>query len=103
VIQAADSSLFVLDRAFQKIAVFRPSGAFDRVILGGRGEGPGEFRLPVAMTMLANGRLAVLDYDLARVNLYDSRAGHEGTLRVDLPAPLRLVAIGGNLWVLRAL
>lgn len=51
VAQGTDSTVYILDRAFYKIAWFRPSGSFGGVILGGHGAGPGEFRLPVHLAM----------------------------------------------------
>lgn len=42
---------------------------------GRRGSGPGEFREPVSIGILANGRVAVLDRALGRITLFDVTEG----------------------------
>ena len=64
---AADGTVYILDRKFFKIAVFDENGRIRRVILGGSGSGPGEFRQPTWMAMGPAGSLFVLDFNLARV------------------------------------
>lgn len=68
--RAPDGSLWVLDRSWQKIVVFGPDGTFERVVLGGGGQGPGEFVIPQD---LASGPFGVsaLDYDLRRFTFFD--------------------------------
>lgn len=70
---AVDSSgsVYVLDRDWKKVAVFRADGEFDTLILGGGGEGPGEFRLPIHMSLGVDQRLSVLDYELGRVTFFE--------------------------------
>lgn len=72
---AADStgSLFVLDRDRQRVVSLSPTG--DQTgSAGRRGEGPGEYELPVDVTMRPDDRVSVLDYDLGRVTVLDPRS-----------------------------
>jgi hypothetical protein len=64
--------VYVLDAGFKKIAVFSPRGTLDRVILGGHGEGPGEFKHPTSLWVTPDGgTIAVFDYSQGRVSLFD--------------------------------
>lgn len=69
-----DDSLFVLDRQYQKIAVFGPNGSFGRLILGGEGSGPGEFEFPRAVALIGGDEIAVIDQQNGRLTRF-SRAG----------------------------
>lgn len=53
-------NLYVLDRQASRITVVDRDGAFVREI-GRAGEGPGEFRMPMAFTVMADGRVVVAD------------------------------------------
>ncbi|HEX8690855.1 MAG TPA: 6-bladed beta-propeller [Longimicrobium sp.] len=55
-----NDNLYVLDRGNQRVLVFDRSGRFVRQ-LGRKGDGPGEFQIPVGLAVLGNGRVAVLD------------------------------------------
>lgn len=70
VVAGPDGTVYVLDRDWLKIASFSPSGEFLNLILGGGGEGPGEFRLPIHLSRGSDGHLSVLDYDLGRVTWF---------------------------------
>ena len=72
--------VFVLDRQAHSITVFDPEGRFLRRF-GGRGEGPGEFRGPSAMTWDACGRLWVIDAFNHRYTAFDSTGRVLETLR----------------------
>ena len=69
-----NGTVYVLDAAFQKVAVFRRDGTFDRLILGGAGKGPGEFSRPRSLTIDDNGRIWVYDQVASRLTLF-SNAG----------------------------
>ncbi len=68
----AQGNVYVLDSDYKKIAVYRESGTFARLVLGGYGEGPGEFRLPTSFDVASNGEVFVYDYALQRISVFDS-------------------------------
>lgn len=70
----SSDSLFVLDRQYQKIAVFGPDGSFARHVLGGAGSGPGEFEFPRAVALVGGDEIAVIDQQNGRLTRF-SRAG----------------------------
>ena len=70
--EGRDGALYVLDQSYKKVVVFDPGGKLRRVVLGGHGQGPGEFMFPTAMDLTSDGRLAVFDYGLNRVTFFDS-------------------------------
>jgi hypothetical protein len=74
--ETTDSILYALDAGFNKVVAFAPNGELRRLILGGHGEGPGEFLHPIALDITDDGRIAVFDYPLNRVTLFD----REGTV-----------------------
>ncbi len=55
-----DLNVYVLDTQAQHVRVFDSAGTYLRT-LGGRGEGPGEFRFAEAVALLPDGRLIVRD------------------------------------------
>lgn len=71
--------VFILDPTAPGIFVadarLRPIGYF-----GSRGSGPGEFREPVAIAMLADGRVAVLDRALGRITVFTVQDGGRSLL-----------------------
>ena len=72
----ASGRIYVLDAGFagasaQEIRVFDGDGAFVRTI-GGRGEGPAEFRGAVGMTWGEDGNLVVVDVSNARYSRFDT-------------------------------
>lgn len=72
VVQGPDGSVYVLDRSFLKIVVFDADGAFQRLIVGGAGQGPGEFTRPRAMSVGPDGSVWVWDQLAARVTRFDA-------------------------------
>lgn len=68
-------NVYVLDSDYKKVAVYAPDGDFTRLVIGGYGEGPGEFRLPTSFDVASNGEVFVYDYALQRLSVFDP-AGH---------------------------
>lgn len=70
---AVDSSgrVLVADYQLRVIHVLRPSGEFLRV-LGGPGDGPGEYRLPARVSVAPDGHVFVLDQYSGRITEYDA-------------------------------
>lgn len=85
VTDAPNGDVFILDSEFKKVAVFRADGGFERVILGGFGEGPGEFRVPVALDSDLAGRIYVLDYALGRVSVFGPNDSIDHTVGLSRP------------------
>jgi hypothetical protein len=69
-------NLYVLDRGNQRVLMFDRAGRFVRQ-LGHKGGGPGEFEVPVGLTVLADGSVAVLDLAHRNVSLF----GADGRFR----------------------
>ncbi|WP_420634488.1 6-bladed beta-propeller [Candidatus Palauibacter sp.] len=65
----SDGSVAVIDRRDQRVRVFSESGEFLRS-MGGRGEGPGEFRNPWFLWALPGDTLWVGDYRPQRFNVF---------------------------------
>ncbi|RMH13392.1 MAG: hypothetical protein D6701_12375, partial [Gemmatimonadetes bacterium] len=82
VVDDPEGRVYVLDAAFKKIAVFQPSGALDRVLLGGHGKGPGEFQFPTSLARRDDGTLAVFDFGLGRLTLFSPDGTVLSTRRV---------------------
>ena len=82
--------IFILDRTGPRIVIadgrLRLLGYFGR-----RGSGPGEFREPVSIGILADGRVAVLDRALRRVTLLAVRDGGR-SLQVQHTVSLRIAS-----------
>lgn len=77
-------NLYVLDRQASQVTVVDADGRFVRTI-GQPGEGPGEFRMPMALTVMAHGQLVVADLGHRSYQLFDP----EGTFE-------RMVSMGGG-------
>ncbi|HEX2202495.1 MAG TPA: 6-bladed beta-propeller, partial [Longimicrobium sp.] len=73
-------NLYVLDRGNGRVLVFDPRGRFVRQI-GKKGQGPGEFEVPVALSVLPDGALAVLDLAHQNVSVFAA----DGALRRTYP------------------
>jgi hypothetical protein len=69
-------NLYVLDRGNARVLVFDRAGRFVRQ-LGHKGGGPGEFEVPVGLTVMADGTVAVLDVAHQNVTLF----GADGRFR----------------------
>jgi hypothetical protein len=93
-----DGLVVVLDRSWQKVVWFRPDGSVQNVSLGGSGEGPGEFGIPIHM--IATGRgISVLDYQLRRITHFDWVGNPASTVTVGAGRPFRHLARGDTLWL----
>lgn len=83
---ASTGHVYVLDWDYQKIVEFDSEGAYRRIILGGYGEGPGEFIRPRDLAISPTGLLAVLDAGLGRVSLFDPQEGFQDSFALDFAA-----------------
>ena len=66
-----DGEIMVLDMIHCTIFVFSPEGGFITRI-GRRGDGPGEFIMPMYMTLLSDGSVAILDMEKTVTVIYDN-------------------------------
>lgn len=96
-----DGLTYVLDRYSQKIVVFDSTDSVTRIILGGEGSGPGEFRLPIHLTATASG-VSVLDYELRRVTEFSPAGELLRLTTIDAPHPYRHLVRGDTVWVTHA-
>lgn len=77
----SDGSIFVYDAAVNNVIRFDSSGAWVAVV-GGEGEGPGEYRVVQGIRTLPGGRLATWDPRLNRITVYDTDGGYLDSYRV---------------------
>jgi hypothetical protein len=98
--EAKDGALYVLDSEFRKIVVFNRNGTLRRVILGGPGEGPGEFVRPRDMTLTDRGHVVVIDEALSRITVFDTSGTLIRSRAAQLTSPYKLVASGDELYAL---
>ncbi len=70
--------LYVLDSDYHKIAVFDSTGQIKKVILGGFGEGPGEFTNASSLARGPDGSLYVLDSN-QRISVFSKQGAFIGT------------------------
>lgn len=75
-----DGRLHVLDRLARRVVVFGPGGEFLHVV-GGPGQGPGEFQLPSAITVDGEGHVWVGDLLGSKVELFGPEGSHLETFR----------------------
>ena len=68
--------LYMLDVQSSLITVVGPDGEFRRTF-GGPGEGPGEFRSPLALSVFRDGRVVVGDTDHLAYNLFGATGDFE--------------------------
>ena len=66
-----------------ELRLYGPEGLLEAVV-GGRGEGPGEFLLATDLQELPDGSLAVWDASLGRLSLFSSEAQFVRSIRLDL-------------------
>jgi hypothetical protein len=90
----SSGNVFILDSDYKKIAVFGPDGRLKRVIAGGYGSGPGEFKTPIALDLVAD-ELYVYDHGLSRITVFDTLGALRRTI-VDLPAPYKDILVDGD-------
>ena len=80
----ATGNLFILDRQASQVTVVDARGSFVRTV-GQAGEGPGEFRMPMAFTAMPDGSLVVADLGHRSYQLFDAEGSFE-----------RMVSMGGG-------
>jgi hypothetical protein len=97
--EAEDGTLLVLDRDFQKIVLFEANADLKGLILGGYGEGPGEFTFPRHLSIDAEGRIVVLDRGNRRVTVFDSAGTYLSSDQVGFEA-LQAVVAGDTTYLL---
>ena len=68
-----DHNVYVLDRQPRHVRAFDSEGTYVKT-LGGPGEGPGEFKVPIGLA-ISNGRLLVRDPANGRVQLFGLETG----------------------------
>ena len=80
-----DSGFAVLDRGDHVVRLFAPDGR-SRGTFGGDGDGPGEFRDPIEIELLGQDSIAVWDWQLGRVSVFDLSGSLGRTIRLTPPA-----------------
>lgn len=84
-----DQTIFVSDRGVEKIYMFDQQGNY-KGYLGGDGEGPGEFRQIISMSLLTPDTLQVFDWQLARITFFSKQNSHWTPVRyLDRPEGFR--------------
>jgi hypothetical protein len=73
-------NLYVVDRDNGRVLVFGTDGRFVRQI-GKKGQGPGELGLPVGVTILSDGRVAIFDLANAAVQVFGSDGAYQTLAR----------------------
>ena len=68
-----DHNVYILDGQARHVRVFDSAGTYVKT-LGGPGEGPGEFKVPIGLA-ISNGRLLVRDPANGRVQLFGLETG----------------------------
>ena len=95
-------SSYVLDTHPYSIREYDPGGNFVRLI-GGEGEGPGEYLSPLGLAVMPEGQLAVWDQRTRRISIYGSDGELDGLVHVDAMTIYDdrafLVGIGGEFYV----
>lgn len=74
VVALSDGGIAVLDGQAAEVRLFDAAGQY-RGTLGGKGDGPGEFRSPVDLAVVSGDTLAVYDPVPGRVTRFDPNAG----------------------------
>ena len=64
-----------IDSLQHRVVVYNEEGK-ELFVIGGRGEGPGQFNLPIQAVVSANGTLFVLDAGNFRVQVFDSEGNY---------------------------
>lgn len=83
----AAGNLVVLDVLDNRVVVIGPDGQLVRAV-GRKGEGPGEFRLIMALAVWRDGRIAVPDQLHAAIQVFGSEGELERFVRMDEDKPL---------------
>jgi hypothetical protein len=80
-------NLFVFDPESSRIVVVDPSGAHART-MGAAGDGPGEFRMPMGMTVLDDGTAVVHDLGHQALMMFDVSGVFTGSVHVAVDGPI---------------
>ena len=94
----ASGNIFILDTQANEVRWYGPEGGL-RGRAGRSGEGPGEFRLPIAMALDSAGLVNVLDARNARISIYRPTAqglAHVEDIRRYLAAICAFYRIAGS-------
>lgn len=79
VFEGSDGTVYVVDASFRKVVAFEPDGTFEGLILGGFGEGPGEFVRPRSIASVTAGDLWVFDQLKGRLSHFGANGELIGT------------------------
>ncbi|MCD4700954.1 MAG: 6-bladed beta-propeller [Candidatus Aegiribacteria sp.] len=91
-----DGGVLLLDRSTSLISVFDLDGKFVRSF-GGMGEAPGKFNLPGQMTVLGDGRIAVVDWMDREICFFSPEGEYLGaTPCTGYGRPLSMTAAGDS-------
>mgnify|MGYP002624571824 CR=1 FL=1 len=95
-IRAGDGSVVVADGASREIRFFDSDGSLERVV-GGEGEGPGEFDRFASLSPYRGDSLFVFDSWLRRATIYDAQGEFGRVLTLDPGIQARdLLPVGGE-------
>jgi len=72
--EGEDGTVFAFDARALKIYMFDRDGRY-LGFLGGEGEGPGEFKQPGSISLLAPDTFSIMDWSLARITLFSNKSG----------------------------
>lgn len=93
--------IYVLDAGFRKIVVFDREGRLDGILLGGSGEGPGEFQRPRSLALDGNGNLLVLDPVGDRIIKFSELGEVLSTINIRGSGALDIAESEGRIYVSR--
>jgi len=96
-----DGRLYVPDGIMHKIVVFNRDGSLSHVF-GGNGDGPGELRLPVRLTLGQNDDVFVFDMQTNRISVYNSRGDFKTRFVLPGTSSVSLEWAAGVLWTDRS-
>jgi len=85
-IEISDKYIYVLDSKMAKVKVYDLKGRFIREI-GRKGEGPGEFMIPVNFCLSANGDIYIYDIQRRRMSVFSSEGSYKRDFIVEKPLP----------------
>jgi hypothetical protein len=91
VVDDSAGNVYVLDSQYKKVSVFGSDGRLKRNIVGGLGEGPGEFKMPIALDV-ADGLVYVYDHALGRISVFDTLGDFKRVIPA-LNAPYRDILV----------
>jgi hypothetical protein len=95
-----DGGTILLDRSTGLISIFDENGDFE-LSFGGLGEAPGEFNYPGLMTVLGDGRIAVIDWMDREICFFSNDGEYIGCASCqDAGRPLSMTAAGDSCFVI---